>query len=62
MEGMVWLDCDRHGLARIGRSGPGRDDGHIENLVDQEGSVELCVAHGGYRMTADGVGARDCLG
>ena len=26
MEGMVWLDCDRHGLARIGRSsGPGRE-------------------------------------
>ena len=25
MEGMVWLDCNRHGLARIGRSGPGRE-------------------------------------
>ena len=23
MESMVWRDCDRHGLARIGRSGPG---------------------------------------
>ena len=25
MEGMVWLDYDRHGLARVGRSGPGRE-------------------------------------
>ena len=90
MEGMVWLDCDRHGLARIGyfprlRFVLGltlacnqilfvlycidrsewpwkRDGGHIEDLVDQEGSVELCVVHGGYRMTADGVGDRDWLG
>ena len=56
------MDCDRHGLARISRRTWKRDDGHIEDLVDQEGYVELCVAHGGYRMTADGVGDREWLG
>ena len=36
--------------------------GLIVDFVDQEGSVRLRVAHGGYTRTVDGVGDRDWLG